>query len=132
MILLPFALRWKHCAIEVEALFALTSATHIYLYRTPCDMRKSFNGLSGLIRSELNADPLSGSLFVFCNKRRNMVKLMYWDRDGFAIWHKRLERGSFSVPSTPSAHACIDRLQLTLLLEGITPKKVNKRYIYDR
>ncbi len=113
-------------------MLALTAATHIYLYRTPCDMRKSFNGLSGLIRSELNADPMSGSLFVFCNKRRNMVKLMYWDRDGFAIWHKRLERGSFSMPVSKSTHACIDRLQLTLLLEGITPKKVNKRYIYDR
>lgn len=113
-------------------MLALTAATHIYLYRTPCDMRKSFNGLSGLIRSELNSDPLSGSLFVFCNKRRNMVKLMYWDRDGFAIWHKRLERGSFSVPTSSYTHARIDRLQLTLLLEGITPKKVNKRYIYDR
>ena len=112
-------------------MLALTAATHIYLYRAPCDMRKSFDGLSGLIRSELNADPLSGSLFVFCNRRKNIVKVLYWDRDGFAIWHKRLERGSFSIPSTPSAHARIDRLQLTLLLEGITPKKVNKRYILD-
>ena len=113
-------------------MLALTAATHIYLYRTPCDMRKSFDGLSGLIRSELNADPLSGALFVFCNRRRNMVKLLYWDRDGFAIWHKRLEKGCFRLPSTSSAHARIDRLQLTLLLEGITPKKVIKRYILER
>ena len=132
MILLLFAQRWKLYTAGDKALLALTAATHIYLYRAPCDMRKSFDSLSGLIRSELNADPLSGSLFVFCNRRRNMVKLLYWDRDGFAIWHKRLERGCFSVPSTPSANARIDRLQLTLLLEGITPKKVNKRYIYDR
>lgn len=61
-----------------------------------------------------------------------MVKLLYWDRDGFAIWHKRLEKGCFRLPSTPSVHARIDRLQLTLLLEGITPKKVNKRYIYEK
>ena len=130
--LLLFAQQWKLYTEGDNALLALTAATHIYLYRAPCDMRKSFDGLSGLIRSELNADPLSGSLFVFCNRRRNMVKLLYWDRDGFAIWHKRLERGCFSVPSTLAAHARIDRLQLTLLLEGITPKKVNKRYIYDR
>jgi len=95
-------------------------------------MRKSFDGLSGLIRSELGADPLSGSLFVFCNRRRNMVKLLYWDRDGFALWYKRLERGCFSLPSTSSTHARIDRLQLNLLLEGVVPKKVRKRYILEK
>jgi transposase len=95
-------------------------------------MRKSFDGLCGLIRSELGADPLSGSLFVFCNRRRNMVKLLYWDRDGFALWYKRLERGCFSLPLTSSAHARIDRLQLNLLLEGVVPKKVRKRYILDK
>ena len=132
MILLLFAQRWKRYTAEDNALLALTAATHIYLYRAPCDMRKSFDGLSGLIRSELNADPLSGSLFVFCNRRRNIVKVLYWDRDGFAIWHKRLERGCFSIPESISTHARIDRLTLTLLLEGITPKKVNKRYILDK
>ena len=113
-------------------MFALTAATHIYLYRPPCDMRKSFDGLSGLIRSELGADPLSGSLFVFCNRRRNMVKLLYWDRDGFALWYKRLERGCFRLPSISCTHARIDRLQLTLFLEGVTPKKVSKRYIFEK
>ena len=63
-------------------MFGLTSATRIYLYSLPCDMRKSFDGLSGLVRQELGEDPLSGSLFVFCNRRRNMAKLLYWDRDG--------------------------------------------------
>ena len=63
----------------------ISGATRIYLYSGPCDMRKSFDGLCGLVRSELGADPLSGSLFVFCNRRRNMVKVLYWDRDGFAI-----------------------------------------------
>jgi transposase len=111
---------------------ALTSATPIYLYRAPCDMRKSFDGLSGLVRTELDADPLSGSLFVFCNRRQNMVKILYWDRDGFALWYKRLEKGSFKLPTGSSTHARIDRLQLTMLLEGIIPKKVNKRYIHDK
>jgi transposase len=111
---------------------ALTAATRIYLYRAPCDMRKSFDGLCGLIRSELGEDPLSGSLFVFLNRRRNMVKLLYWDRDGLALWYKRLERGCFSLPPTPSTHARIDRLQLTLLLEGVVARKVSRRYILEK
>ena len=63
-------------------MFGLTAATHIYLYRGVCDMRKSFDGLCGIIRIHLRADSLSGSLFVFVNRRQNMVKLLYWDRDG--------------------------------------------------
>jgi len=109
---------------------ALTAASRIYLYHGPCDMRKSFDGLCGLIRSELGADPLSGSLFVFCNRRRNMVKLLYFDRDGFAIWHKRLEQGSFRPPNIPSVDGLIDRRQLSMLLEGVVPKKVSKRYVF--
>ena len=113
-------------------MFALTAATHIYLYRPPCDMRKSFDGLCGLIRSELKEDPLSGSLFVFCNRRRSMVKLLYWDRDGFAIWYKRLEQGTFNLPHLLAQSGRIDRRQLSLLLEGVIPKKVNKRYFFEK
>lgn len=111
-------------------MIALTASTRIYLYRSPCDMRKSFDGLCGLIRSELDADPLSGSLFVFVNRRRSMVKLLYWDRDGFMILYKRLERGCFKVPNITASDALIDRCQLNMLLEGITPKKVSKRYVF--
>jgi transposase len=110
-------------------MLALTAATRIYLYRPSCDMRKSFDGLCGLIRAELNQDPLSGSLFVFCNRRRNMVKLIYWDSDGLAIWYKRLEKGSFSMPRLHGIDTRIDRRELSLLLEGVVPKKVNRRYI---
>ena len=113
-------------------MFALTAATRIYLYHGPCDMRKSFDGLCGLIRSELGADPLSGSLFVFCNRRRNMVKLLYFDRDGFAIWYKRLEQGSFRPPRISSVDGLIDRRQLSMLLEGMIPKKVGRRYILSK
>jgi transposase len=109
-------------------MLALTGATRIYLYRASCDMRKSFDGLCGLIRAELNQDPLSGSLFVFCNRRRNMVKLIYWDSDGLAIWYKRLEKGSFSMPSMHDIEGRIGRLELSLLLEGVVPKKVSRRY----
>jgi transposase len=110
-------------------MLALTGATRIYLYRPSCDMRKSFDGLCGLIRAQLNQDPLSGSLFVFCNRRRNMVKLIYWDSDGLAIWYKRLEKGSFSLPRMHAIDGRIDRRELSLLLEGVVPKKVSPRYI---
>lgn len=113
-------------------MLALTAPTRIYLYRAPCDMRKSFDGLCGLIRFELGADPLSGSLFVFINRRRNMIKCLYWDRDGFAIWFKRLEKGRFNLPDIATSDGRIDRLQLTLLLEGVVPKKVSKRYIFEK
>lgn len=109
-------------------MLSLAGATRIYLYRPPCDMRKSFDGLCGIVRSELSADPLSGSLFVFINRRRNMVKLLYWDRDGFAVWFKRLEQGCFTLPNKASQNSIIERRYLSMLLEGVTPKKVSKRY----
>jgi transposase len=95
-------------------------------------MRKSFDGLCGVIRSQLGMDPLSGSLFVFCNRRRSMVKLLYWDRDGFALWFKRLERGCFTLPRISSFDGRIDRRELTMLLEGLVPKKLSKRYIIEK
>jgi transposase len=110
-------------------MLALTAATRIYLYRPLCDMRKSFAGLCGLIRLELVQDPLSGSLFVFCNRHRNRVKLLYWDSDGLAIWYKRLEKGTFSLPDRGSEDGRIDRRDLSLLLEGVIPQKVSKRYV---
>lgn len=105
------------------------SASRIYLYRGACDMRKSFDGLCGMVRSELGADPLNGSLFVFVNRIRSMVKILYWDRDGFAIWQKRLEKGRFILPQKSHGDGGIDRRELAMLLEGITPKKMEKRYI---
>ena len=109
-------------------MLALTGATRIYLYRAPCDMRKSFDGLCGLVRLELGADPLSGSLFVFCNRRRKMIKLLYWDHDGLALWYKRLEKGCFSIPTISTVDNRIDRRQLTMMLEGVVPKKMCRRY----
>ena len=106
-------------------MISLTAMHRIYLYRGACDMRKSFDGLCGIIRSELDMDPLSGSLFVFVNGSRRMVKLLYWDQDGLALWYKRLEEGKFLVPDKSGS---IDRRDLTLLLEGIVPKRIEKRY----
>ena len=110
----------------------VNSINRIYLYSDPCDMRKSFDSLCGIIRTELRADPLSGSLFVFCNRRRNMVKLLYWDSDGFAIWYKRLEKGTFSLPVIHGAGGIIERRQLYMLLEGVVPEQIEKRYIFSK
>ena len=112
-------------------MLALTASARIYLYRNPCDMRKSIDGLCGVVRSALNTDPLSGSFFVFLNRRRNLLKCLYWDRDGFALWYKRLEKGCFRLPEQCASDGRIDRLQLTLLLEGVVAKKVSKRCIYE-
>ena len=89
----------------------------IYLCRAATDMRKSFDGLSGLVRGTFDRDPLSGDLFVFMNRRRDLVKILYWDRDGFAMWAKRLERGRFMLPS--SSEPEVDRATLVLLMEGV-------------
>lgn len=98
-------------------MIGLPGQGRIYLRRTATDMRKSFDGLSGLVRGEFERDPLSGDLFVFLNRRRNLVKVLYWDRDGFALWGKRLERGRFLAP--PGTSPEVDRTALTLLLEGV-------------
>jgi transposase len=113
-------------------MLALTASARIYLYRSPCDMRNSFDGLCGLVRSGMEADPLSGSFFVFLNRRRNLLKCLYWDRDGFALWYKRLEKGCFRLPDQCASDGRIDRLQLTFLLEGVVAKKVSRRYILER
>lgn len=106
----------------------LTGTARIFLYREPADMRKSFDGLSGLVRAHMQADVFSGSLFVFVNRRRKLVKILYWDRDGFALWSKRLEKGTFRIPQPGTDHAELNTAELSMLLEGITPLRVSRRY----
>ena len=79
-------------------MFPIATNQKYFLYREPTDMRKSFDGLSGLIKNELKADPLDGAVYIFINKRRNQIKLLVWDRTGFVIYYKRLERGTFELP----------------------------------
>jgi transposase len=92
-------------------------------------MRKGFDGLSGLVRDGLQKDPLSGDVFIFFNRRRNQVKLLLWERDGFSIYHKRLERGTYELPDlTPSSTSAELRSdELMLILQGISLKSVHRR-----
>ena len=93
--------------------------TRVYLAFGATDMRKAINGLSILVETQLQMDPFSGHLFVFCNRRRNIIKILYWDRNGFCLWHKRLEKQSFRWPESEKQVLQIDQRQLLWLLQGL-------------
>lgn len=111
------------------------AAARIYLYAQHVDMRRSFDGLCAIVQSEFRRDVRLGDLFVFLNRRLDRIKLMYWDRDGIAIWMKRLERGTFQRPVAPpgSDQVVMDATDLTLLLSGVdlASAKRRKRYAVD-
>lgn len=115
-------------------MLSFTPSQRYYLSREPADMRKSYDGLSGLVRSGLGRDPLSGEVFIFVNRRRTMMKLLVWDRSGFVIWSKRLERGTFELPlaTDSSASVCLSWEELVLILEGVSLGSVHRRKRYSR
>jgi len=91
----------------------------IYLYKPFVDFRKSINGLSVIVESEMNQAVMSGALFIFCNKAKDKLKILYWDKTGFALWYKRLEKDKFKWPSRISeARLELNEQQLTWLLAG--------------
>lgn len=96
-----------------------TSGMKVYLGLGATDMRKSIDGLSILVSEQLNGDPFSGHLFAFCNRRRSILKLLYWDRNGFCLWHKRLELDKFRWPESRSEVREISSRQLRWLIEGL-------------
>lgn len=102
----------------------------IWLYAQPTDMRKSFNGLCSLVASKLKDNPTSGAMFVFINRRKTHIKILYFDGSGFCIWFKRLEQGQFNYDENTSSKQSLDWLQLKLLLDGVKVKKIRqyKRY----
>jgi transposase len=97
-------------------------------------MRKSFDGLSGIVRSAFDADPLDGSLFLFINRRRDRLKILYWDRDGLALWYKRLEAGTFEVLAchNDQGHVEIDATQLAMILNGVSLNSAKRRKRYAK
>jgi len=111
-------------------MLVLPSSCRYFLYRHQADMRKGFDGLSGLVRQGLLKDPLSGDVFIFFNRRRSQVKLLVWEGDGFSIYHKRLEKGTYEIPETPAGELRSD--ELMLILQGIWLRSVRRRKRFNR
>lgn len=104
----------------------------VFLYTAHTDMRKSFSGLHGIIVEALKQDPLSGDWFVFVNRRRDRLKLMLWDRDGFVIYYKQLQRGTFALPAHDGESLTLTAQQLTLILAGVDLRETRPRKRYER
>ena len=100
-----------------------------FIYRSGCDMRKGYDGLSGLVRNEWEKDPLSGDVFIFLSRQRNKIKLLHWQKDGFVIYSKRLEKGTFELPKDNSIE--ITAHQLQFILDGIYLSSIKKRMRYE-
>jgi transposase len=115
-------------------MLSLPLSVRIFLCTRHADLRKSFDGLAQLVREFLGEDPLSGHLFVFRNKRGDRLKLLYWDRDGYAIWYKRLEQGCFRFPAaTGTADGIgIPAADLAMILDGIDLASVKRHKRYRR
>jgi transposase len=110
----------------------LPASVRVYLCLSACDMRKSFDGLHTLVREHLDLDAFAGHLFVFASRRKDRVKILYWDRDGFAIWSKRLEEGTYAIPLGEERRREITAQELGALLSGIDLSQATRRRRYRR
>jgi transposase len=99
------------------------TGTRIFVCREATDMRRSFEGLCGMVRQVIQGDPVSGHLFLFLSRNRSAVRILFWDRTGFVIWYKKLERGTLTLPE----HGEIDRGELMCVLEGLDSKTFFKK-----
>lgn len=109
-------------------MISITSARY-YLYLESTDMRKSFDGLCGLVTNKLGQNPMSGDLFIFVNKPRNRIKLLRWEPGGFVLFYKRLEKGTFHLPKSATANSkkqLLDYSQLVMIINGIYLEKARK------
>jgi transposase len=106
-------------------MISFPSHTRVYLALGSTDMRKEINGLSILVEGKLSLNPFSGHLFVFCNRRRSTLKILFWDRNGFALFQKRLEKDRFRWPETKEEVMEIGPRELSFLLEGLDFKSVH-------
>lgn len=107
-------------------MLATAGNARIFLHSGPTDLRKGFEGLYAKVQVVFTEEPTNSAYFVFLNRRRDRMKVLYWDSDGFAIWYKRLEKGSFPKRSTNKV--LLDRRDFFMLLEGVIPKRMQKRY----
>jgi len=107
-------------------MLSLPGNARLFLCQYPMSMRKSFEGLSVNIEDLFPGELLSGAFFIFLNRRRDHMKVLYWDKDGFVIFYKRLEKGTFAWK--PGDATLLDRRRFLMLLEGIVPKRLNPRF----
>lgn len=110
-------------------MLALTNS-RVFLAIGSTDMRKAINGLSIMVEQHLGKDPFCGDLFVFCNRRRNMIKILYWDKNGFCLWHKRLEKHRFQWPRCADELVMIAARELEWLLDGLDFTSAHQRLYY--
>lgn len=101
-------------------ILSLPQPIKVFLVTGATDMRKSINGLSLLVAEQLQLDPLSGHLFAFCNRNRDIIKILYWDRNGFCLWHKRLEKDRFKWPKNGQDSLVMTTRELHWLLDGLS------------
>ena len=108
-------------------MLTLHPSVRISVCTVPTDMRRGFDGLAPMAQDIVRQDPLSGHFFVFLNRRRDRVKILYWDHDGYAVWAKRLEAGTFRLPAATGAHLELRHAELAMLLGGIDPAGSRRR-----
>jgi len=109
-------------------MFSLTSSLQYYLYRGATDMRKSFNGLCGIVQKQLFRNPISGEVFIFINRRRDKIKLLHWEAGGFVLYYKRLESGTYEIPQMDDhEYGVLNWPDLVMMIEGISLKSIQKR-----
>lgn len=101
-------------------MFFPSNSVQVYIATGVTDMRKSINGLSILVAEQLEFNPLSGHLFCFCNRKQDIVKILYWSRNGFCLWQKRLEKDRFQWPKTAQEVIATQAHELTWLLDGLS------------
>lgn len=111
------------------SLLGFEEAPRIFLYAKPTDMRKGFDGLHGLVLKEMELDPCLGYLFVFMNRNRSLIKILHWNRDGLALFYKRLEKGTFKRPTARlnAPNSELTKKELYMILRGIDFEKTKKR-----
>ncbi len=111
----------------------LSAACRYFLYSGYTDMRKGFDSLCGIISSQMNQNALNGAVFIFFNKKHNQVKLLLWEGDGFAMYYKRLEQGTYEVPAADKDNTgvSISSQQLQLILQGISLRSIRRRKRYQ-
>ena len=107
-------------------MIALTGSARVFIYGQPVDMRKGFEGLGALVEQAFSESLVAGGYFAFLNRRQDRIKVLYWDGDGLTIWYKRLERGAFRASQV--GHRQVGRREFLMLLEGVTPQRMNRRY----